>query len=95
MHARVATFELGDDPDQMIDAVRSDVEKETLPAGLEEARGMTMLVDREGGKALAIVFFDDEAAMARGDAALNEVSPSGPSRRTDVGFYEVALQRTR
>jgi hypothetical protein len=93
MHARVATFELGDDPDQMIEAIRSDVESETPPAGLQEVRGITMLVDRSGGKAMAILLFEDEAAMARGDAVLNEMSPSGPSRRTGVDFYEVAIQR--
>ena len=93
MHARVARFELGDDPDQMIEAVRSDVESGTPPPGLEEIRGMTMLVDRSGGTAMAIVLFEDEAAMARGDAVLNQMSPSGPSRRTGVEFYEVAIQR--
>lgn len=93
MHARAAIFELGDDPDQMIDAVRSDVESGSPPAGLEDVRGITMLVDRSDGKAMAILLFDDEAAMVRGDAALNEMSPSGPSRRSGVEFYEVAIQR--
>ncbi len=94
MHARVATFELGEGVDQMIDSVREDVESGGgPPPGLEDAKGMMMLVDRAKGKTMAIVLFDSEDAMKRGDEALNAMSPSGGGRRTSVDFYEVPIQR--
>jgi hypothetical protein len=92
MHARVATFELGEGADQMIDQVRQDVEQGGLPPALEDAKGIMMLVDRASGKSMAIMLFDSEDAMKRGDAALNEMSPSS-GRRTSVEFYEVPVQR--
>lgn len=94
MHARVATFELGADADTMIEGVKRDVEGGTPPPGLEDVRGLTMLVDRANGQAMAILLFDDEAGMRRSDAALNGMSPQGSGRRTGVGFYEVAVHRT-
>lgn len=95
MHARVATFQLGEGADQMIDEVRKDVEADQTPPGLEDAKGMLMLVDRSSGKSMSIVLFDDEEGLKRGDAALNEMSPGPGSevRRTAVEFYEVPVQR--
>ena len=94
MYARVATFELDEaGVDQMIGSVRQDVESGSPPPGLEDAKGMMMLVDRGGGRGLGIVFFESEDAMRRGDEALNKMSPSGGGRRTSVGFYEVPVQR--
>jgi exopolysaccharide biosynthesis protein len=92
MHARVATFNLGEGVDQTIDQVRSDVESGERPPGLEEAAGMMMLVDRSTGKSMGIVLFEDEEALKRGDEALNAMSPSGGGSRTGVEFYEVAVQ---
>ncbi len=92
MHARVATFELGEGADQMIEQIRKDVESGDSPPGLEDATGMMMLVDRASGKSLSIVLFDDEEGMKRGDEALNQMSPSS-GRRTAVEFYEVPIQR--
>jgi len=93
MHARVATFNLGDDVDQTINQVRGDVESGNRPPGLEDAKGVMMLVDRSSGKSIGITFFDDEDALKRGDEALNAMSPSGGGSRTGVEFYEVAVQR--
>jgi hypothetical protein len=92
MYARVASFNLGEGVDQAIDQVRSDVESGGRPPGLEDAKGMMMLVDRSSGKSLGITFFDDEAGMRRGDEALNAMSPSGGGSRSGVDFYEVAVQ---
>jgi hypothetical protein len=93
MHARVATFDLGEGADEMIDDIRRDVEGGGPPPGLEDAEGMMMLVDRNNRKGMGIVFFDSEDAMKRGDEVLNNMSPSGASRRTSVEFYEVPVQR--
>jgi hypothetical protein len=93
MHARIATFELGEAPDEMIEQVRSDLESGSLPAALEDAKGMMLLVDRGNRKAMAVVLFESEEAMKRGDEALNSRSPSGGGHRTGVEFFEVAIQR--
>jgi hypothetical protein len=94
VHARVATFE-GDPSniDQMVDQVRKDVESGERPPGLEDAKGLIMMVDRRSGKTIGITFFDDEEGLKRGDEALNNMSPEGPTGRTSVEFYEVPIQQ--
>jgi hypothetical protein len=92
MHARVATFEL-ENVDEMVEGIRRDVESGERPPGLEDAKGVMILVDRDQGKSLGIVFFDSEEAMKRGDEALNKMSPGEGSRRTSVEFYEVPVQQ--
>lgn len=96
MHARIATFD-GDPSsiDQMLDGIRKEVESGNMPPGLEDAKGVMVLVDRNSGKTMGITFFDSEEALKRGDEALNKMSPDGPSRRTSVEFYEVPIQRMR
>ena len=92
MYARVATFE--SDPsrlDDAIDVVRSSVESDDTPEGLEGAK-MLMLIDRETGKGLGVTLFDSEEAMRRGDEALNAMNPGATERRTSVEFYEVPVQ---
>jgi hypothetical protein len=93
MHARVATFD--SDPagmDQMVDGIRKEIESGNTPAGLEDAKGVMILVDRENGKTVGITFFDSEDALKAGDEALNNMSPDGPSSRSSVQFYEVPIQ---
>jgi hypothetical protein len=92
MYARVARFQ-GDPAniDQAISMVRSQVESGSPPPGLEGAK-MLMLVDRESGNGLGVTLFDSEAAMRRGDEALNAVEPGGGGQRTGVEFYEVPVQ---
>ncbi|HEY8629227.1 MAG TPA: hypothetical protein VIL73_01615 [Gaiellaceae bacterium] len=92
MYARVASFNLGEGADQTIDQVRSDVQSGNRPPGLEDAKGMMMLIDRSSGKSLGITLFDSEDAMKTGDEALNAMSPSGGGSRSGVEFYEVAVQ---
>jgi hypothetical protein len=92
MYARVAVFE--SDPanvDDAIERVRSDVESDDTPAGLEGAK-MLMLVNRETGKGFGVTLFESEEAMRRGDEALNAMNPGGSERRTSVEFYEVPVQ---
>jgi hypothetical protein len=92
MYARVATFE--SDPSRVDDAiamVRSRVESEETPPGLEGAK-MLMLVNRETGKGVGITLFESEDAMRRGDQVLNEMNPGGSERRTSVEFFEVPVE---
>lgn len=92
MYARVATFESDPaDIDQAIEMVRSSVESEETPDGLEGAK-MMMLVNRETGKGLGVTLFESEEAMRRGDEALNAMDPHGTERRRSVEFFEVPVQ---
>ena len=91
MYARIATFE--SDPakvDEAIELVRSSVESDDVPAGLEGAK-MMMLVNRETGKGLGVTIFESEEAMRRGDEALNAMDPGATEQRTSVEFYEVPV----
>jgi hypothetical protein len=92
MYARVATFE--SDPSNVDDAialVRSQVQSDETPPGLEGAK-MLMLVNRETGKGVGITLFDSEEAMKHGDRALNAMNPGGSERRTSVEFFEVPVE---
>ena len=94
MYARIATFD-GDPAniDEAISNVKGNVEGGSPPAGLENAKGMMMLVNRETGKGMGVTLFENEDDLKRGDAALNNMNPGGGGRRTSVEFYEVAVQR--
>jgi hypothetical protein len=89
----VATFE-GDpaNVDQAISMVRGQVDSGQRPEGLEAAKGMMMLVNRESGKGMGITFFESEDDLRRGDEALNNMNPGGGGRRTSVDVYEVAVR---
>jgi hypothetical protein len=101
MYARIAAFE-GEPAmaDRAVEAVRGQVEAdwESPPAGLENAKELLVLLDREGGTGLGITLFETEEELRRGDEALNAMSPADPEatgRRTDVSVYEVVLRKQR
>jgi hypothetical protein len=91
MYVRVATFENSGDVDAAVDQVKGDVESNNRPPGLEDAKGMMMLVNRDNGKSMGIVMFETEEALKRGDAALNEMSPNDGGSRTSVEIYEMPV----
>ena len=94
MYVRIARFEGGDlaDADQAIARVRQQIEGER-PPGLEGAKRLLMLVDRENGRGLGVMFFETDEELRRGDEALNAMTPQGSARRTSVEFYEVAIDQ--
>ena len=97
MFARVARFEGGDPAriDESVEAVRNQIGSER-PEGMEAAKEFLMLVDRQTGRELGIVFFESEEGMRRGDEFLNQMSPPVPDatgRRTAVEMYEVVLRQ--
>jgi hypothetical protein len=55
------------------------------------AVGFLMLIDPDSGRSMGISLFKAEDDMRSGDAALNEMSPSGGDvgQRSSVEFYEV------
>jgi hypothetical protein len=65
------------------------------PEELEGATEVMLLVDRQGGTSLGVVFFETEEDLRRGDEALNEMSPGeGGGQRSRVETYEVAFRGT-
>lgn len=95
--ARVATFQ-GEEPgrlDEVIEANRHQIEAALAspPEGLEDVKGVWMLVDRERGQTMDLTLFDTEDGLRRGDEALNAMSPAGTEGpRTSVGLYEIAFR---
>ena len=84
MHARIATFEA--DPagaDEAIAAARQQVETNWAnpPEGLETAKELYMLIDREHGRGLGITLYETEDDLRRGNEALNQMTPpaQGPA----------------
>ena len=90
MWARVARFE-GDpaDIDTRIAKLRAMVDAGQMPTGLEDAK-LLLLVDRNSGGMLGVTLFESEAAMRRGDEAMN-AGPGNAGSRASVEFYEVPL----
>ena len=99
MFARVAKFE-GTDParlDDVIAGVRSRL-AEGPPPGLEGAKEVWMLVDRENRRGLSLTLFESEEALQRGNEVLDAMTPPVPEaggRRTSVEMYEVVIRETR
>lgn len=100
MHARVAMFE-GVEPEQTEQAVEAGKQRleqgfDSPPEGLEGAKEAMMFFDRSTGKSVAITLFESEEDLQRGHQALDAMSPPDDgTRRTSVGFYEVAARKTR
>ncbi len=92
MYVRIARFEGGDlaEADQAVARVRQQMQSER-PPGLEGAKRLLMLIDRQNGRGMGLTFFETEEDMRRGDEALNAMSPQGSARRTSVEMYEVGI----
>jgi hypothetical protein len=94
MFARVATFE-GDQGDlrQVAESIRKDSESGP-PEGVP-GKELVVLTGLDSGKMVAIVLFDTEDDLRKGDEALNAMSPppgeQGLARRTGVEMFEVAV----
>jgi hypothetical protein len=92
MHARVATFEIGDPAkiDQEIETIRQE-SASGQPEGIP-ATEVLFLVDREGGKLMSVTLFETEEDLRKGDETLNAMTPpTDMGRRTSVEKFEVPL----
>ncbi len=93
MYARVATFE-GEQSQmrQVAEIIRK--QSESGPEGVP-GKEFLLLTGRDSGKTLAIVLFDSEDDLRKGDDALNAMSPppgaEGMGRRTGVEMFEVTV----
>jgi hypothetical protein len=94
MLARVTRWEGGDAKaiEESVAQIRSDVEGGP-PEGVP-AKGFLMLQDPEGGKVIAIGFFENEDDYRQGDETLNSMSPPGEGmgQRVALEKYEVGVQ---
>lgn len=94
MYARVARWE-GADP-EMLRKTASEIEAdaESGPPEGVPAKGLLLLNDLEGGRAMAISLFETEEDYRQGDETLNSMSPPGEGmgQRIAVEKYEVAVQ---
>jgi hypothetical protein len=95
MYARVATFEGGDGARAAAE-IRAQNEAEGGPPPGLPAKKLLILNDAEGGKSLAIAFFENEEDYRQGDETLNSMSPpSGDNsmgQRAGVEKFEVVLE---
>jgi hypothetical protein len=94
MHARVATFELADQSkiDEEIESMRRE-SGSGPPEGIP-AKEFLLMVDKPGGKVIAVTLFETEDDLRKGDETLNKMSPGDSGamgRRTSVEMFEVPL----
>ena len=90
--ARAVTFE-GVDSNRMAELskeIQNDPRPDDIPAS-----EILMLHDESSDTSLVVLFFENEDDYARGDAALNAMTPSDtPGRRTSVTKYTVTGRMT-
>ena len=90
--ARAVTFE-GVDSQRMAE-LSKEIENDPRPDEIPAAE-ILMLHDEGADTALVVLFFENEDDYARGDAALNAMTPGDtPGRRTSVTKYTVAGRMT-
>jgi hypothetical protein len=94
MYARVVRWE-----DAEADALKRTAEEisseaDSGPPEGVPAKGFLLMHDLEGGKAMAITFFESEEDYRQGDETLNSMNPPGEGfgRRVGVDKYSVALE---
>ena len=93
MYARVVRWE-GADADQLREtAARLGEQAADGPPEGVPGKGFLLLVDPDGGKALAIGLFESREDLETGDRVLNEMRPpdDGMGSRASVEFYEVGV----
>jgi hypothetical protein len=90
--ARAVTFE-GVDRDRMAE-LSKEIENDPRPDEVP-ATEILILHDQAANTSLVVLFFENEDDYAKGDAALNAMTPDDtPGRRTSVTKYTVAGRMT-
>jgi hypothetical protein len=94
MYARVARWEGADAERLKLSAAGIQADAESGPPEGLPAKGLMLLHDLDGGRAIAITLFETEEDYRQGDATLNSMSPpgGGMGERVAVDKYEVALE---
>jgi hypothetical protein len=94
VYARVARWEGASA--EALEAAAAGIREDAAsgpPEGLP-AKGLILLQDKEGGRAIAITLFESEDDYRQGDEMLNTMSPPGEGmgQRVAVDKYEVAFE---
>ena len=94
MYARVVRWEGAEAEAVKETAAEISSDAESGPPEGVPAKGLLLLHDLEGGKAMAISFFETEEDYREGDATLNSMDPPGGGfgQRVAVDKYSVALE---
>jgi hypothetical protein len=94
MYARVVRWEGAEAEAMRQTAEEINRQAESGPPEGVPAKGLLLLHDLEGGKAMAVSFFETEDDYRQGDETLNSMNPPGDGlgRRVGVDKYEVALE---
>lgn len=94
MYARVVRWEGADSEAMKRTAGEIGSEADSGPPEGVPAKRFLLLQDPEGGKAMALMFFESEADYRQGDETLNSMSPPGEGlgERVGVDKYEVAIE---
>jgi hypothetical protein len=94
MRARMATFQV-DDPakvDEEIVTTRRYLEGGRLPEGIP-AIAFVMLVDREAGRIVELLLFENEEDLQQGDETMNSYAPGeGSMHRVSVERFDVPVR---
>ena len=91
MYARMVTWENGSQAD--IDKMKAQVDSGQGPPPGVPAKGLTLMVDNESGRSVAITFFETEEDLRTGHDALERMSPDDDSQlsRVSVEMFEVPI----
>lgn len=94
MYARVVRWEGAEAEAMKQTAEQISADAEAGPPEGIPAKGLLLLHDLEGGKAMAISFFETEDDYREGGETLNSMNPPGGGfgRRVAVDKYSVALE---
>jgi hypothetical protein len=93
MYARVAKWEGASADAVRTMAERINADADSGPPEGVPASGFLLLIDPDGGRSLAIGFFETEEKRKQGDETLNAMNPpedEDMGSRTSVEMYEVA-----
>jgi hypothetical protein len=66
------------------------------PPGIEGSKGVTMLVDPDGGRVMTIALFGSQDDLRASQPTLEDMSPpAGMGKRVSVDVFEVAAEVRR
>lgn len=95
MHARVSFYQLGEGGDIQA-AVKAFEDSVGVVQQMEGQQGLMLLVDRDGGKAITITFWDTEehlrSSAEQASTVRQQASASAGLSIQGVENYEVAME---
>jgi hypothetical protein len=95
MHARVSFYDVGD-PDTAVKGFQGAIDTVTQMDGNQ---GITLLVDRDNGKAITIVYWNSqerlEATTEQANAIREQAASAAGATVRGVEHYEVAFESGR